>query len=241
MKVKYLEIYQDLISCLQNGVYEVGGLLPSDAKLVQRYAVARETVRRAIQRLVREGYVQRVKGKGTVVLGLKKVHYPIKDLESYQEIMARYDVDTETELLKQFDWAQIPDEMLDERMVVPNIEFMHIARRRKINQKPVVVDHDYINPLVVPMVTEEIAKQSLFAYFEDELHLKIAYAVRSMVIEIVDNKDCQLLGAKPETPIVVIRNATYLDDGRLLALTESRHRADAFKNVEIARREKGVS
>ncbi|ARN56180.1 GntR family transcriptional regulator [Sedimentisphaera salicampi] len=61
---KYEIIKEFLIEELSSGNYQPGQALPSENMLIDRLGVARNTVRNAIDELVKEGYVRRVHGKG---------------------------------------------------------------------------------------------------------------------------------------------------------------------------------
>ena len=63
----YHQLYLILKDQIRSGLYEDGSLIPSEAKLQSRYGVSRITVRRAIAELENDGYVQRKKGKGSIV------------------------------------------------------------------------------------------------------------------------------------------------------------------------------
>lgn len=61
----YRVVARDLRTAILSGRHSSGERLPTDAELCERYAVSRQTVRRAFQELVTEGMVRRVPGRGT--------------------------------------------------------------------------------------------------------------------------------------------------------------------------------
>ena len=61
---KFLAIYKTLKSRIEAGAYPVGQLLPSENALLAEFGCSRNTVRRAIAGLVRDGYVQTRQGRG---------------------------------------------------------------------------------------------------------------------------------------------------------------------------------
>src|SRR5437762_11682390 len=64
---KYEQVKHSLIAEIELGRWPVGGPIPSEAQLLQRFAVSRPTLVRSLQDLVREGYLFRRQGKGTFV------------------------------------------------------------------------------------------------------------------------------------------------------------------------------
>ncbi|WP_179394541.1 GntR family transcriptional regulator [Lacticaseibacillus absianus] len=64
----YVQIYEDLKNQITNGVYPVGGLLPTERELEKIYNVSRITAQSAVNQLAQAHIVQRQPGKGTTVL-----------------------------------------------------------------------------------------------------------------------------------------------------------------------------
>ena len=60
-------IYESLRREIETGVYPTGVLLPSESKLSRRYHVQRDTVRRALTLLVRDGLIVKRRGLGSYV------------------------------------------------------------------------------------------------------------------------------------------------------------------------------
>ncbi|MEW6262083.1 MAG: GntR family transcriptional regulator [Thermodesulfobacteriota bacterium] len=54
-------------SYILQGTWSVGGLIPSEQELCARFSTSRTTVRKALENLALEGYIQRRPGKGTWV------------------------------------------------------------------------------------------------------------------------------------------------------------------------------
>lgn len=66
---KYYHIKQEIIKGIDNNTYKESETIPSERELMALFDVSRITIRKAIDDLVREGYLYRVHGKGTYVKG----------------------------------------------------------------------------------------------------------------------------------------------------------------------------
>ena len=221
---KYQIIHDELLKEINDGKYPNNAMLPSDFALMNRYHVARETSRKAVAMLVDEGYVMRIKGRGTFVINQNRYSFPISHVESYRELAARLKLNERTQLLTITD-SEVPSvfEYGDDTPVPATA----VVRIRYLDNEPVIIDHDYVLKDVVPEIKKLSQSVSLFELFEQQLGLVISYA---------NATDRQLMGLAESIPIVVIRSETFLNDGRIISFTESRHRADRFKSVEFSRR-----
>ena len=61
------QIFNELKQRIATGEYAAGEKLPTEFELSAQYAVARGTVRQSLKRLEEEGYLERVKSKGTFI------------------------------------------------------------------------------------------------------------------------------------------------------------------------------
>ena len=66
----YQTIHDDILSAMAEGRYEVGDQLPTEKELSETYRVSRITSKQALNLLAQEGYADRRKGRGTIVLTL---------------------------------------------------------------------------------------------------------------------------------------------------------------------------
>jgi GntR family transcriptional regulator len=66
-----MQVKDHLLSEIQSGKWKDNELIPTNDELCAQYAVSAITVREAVKILVREGYLERIQGKGTFVRAVK--------------------------------------------------------------------------------------------------------------------------------------------------------------------------
>lgn len=235
MDSKYLKIYNDIVSKIENGIYNPNDKLPSEKELMDGYDVSRDTVRKSLNILEQNGYIQKTKGKGSFVLDINKFNFPVSGVVSFKEISRKLgrDSDTEVESLK----CTVPRRTIAKHLELKLEEKVwEIVRARSIGGEKVILDKDYVLQRVVEHLTVDICKDSLYDYIENQLGLKIAYAKKEITVQKATEEDKKYLDMKGFDMIVVVRSYTYLDDTSLFQYTESRHRPDKFVFVDFARR-----
>ena len=67
-RVLYLEVADQLKEDIFSGKYPVGSMLPTETELEEMFGVSKITVRKAIELLAADEYVQKKSGKGTTRL-----------------------------------------------------------------------------------------------------------------------------------------------------------------------------
>jgi GntR family transcriptional regulator, trehalose operon transcriptional repressor len=232
---KYLTIYNDLLLKIRNGIFKANEKLPSENELVQQYKTSRETIRKALNLLSEHGYIQKIKGKGSLVLDVSKFDFPVSGLVSFKELAKKMKKPSKTivcelEIIK-------PDQYLKKHLnVASKDEVWKVIRAREIEGEKIILDKDYFNKKYVPSLTKEICEDSIYEYIENELKLKISFAKKVISVDQATDEDYQYLDLEGYNHVVVVKNFVYLDDASLFQYTESRHRLDKFRFVDFARR-----
>lgn len=78
----YYQLKNIILTELKNGSYKPGDLIPTENEISEMYNLSRTTVRQTISELVQEGWVYRVKSKGTFVGKPKSKAKYILEMES---------------------------------------------------------------------------------------------------------------------------------------------------------------
>ncbi len=237
MNNKYLMIYNELAQKIKNGDYKTNDLLPSESQLMKIYNVSRDTIRKSLNILTQEGYIQKAQGKGSFVLDMNRFTFPVSGVVSFKEIGKKLGKSFETDVKKLE--CIVPESYIGKELNLDkNEKVWKIFRTRKIGLESIILDKDYILEKFVNNLTCEICKNSLYEYIEDTLNLKIAYAKKQITVEKCTKEDEKYLDLNGYNMVVVVRSYTYLDDTNLFQYTESRHRPDKFVFVDFARRNK---
>ena len=235
MQRKYYNIYLDLISQIEQGIYPPNDMLPSEKKLIETYQVSRDTIRKSLALLEQNGYIQKSKGKGSFILDTKKLDFPVSGVVSFKEINRRAGRNFET-FVEMLECETVNEKFQENLNLESTDKVWKLIRTRKIDGEKVILDKDYIVKKYVDELTTEICQDSLYEYIENVLGLKIAYANKEITMQMATDEDRKYLDLKQFDMIAVVRSYTYLEDTSLFQYTESRHRPDKFIFVDFARR-----
>ena len=232
---KYLTIYHDLVSKTTTKYWEDSTMLPSENNLAQTYEVSRETIRKALDLLAQDGYIQKVRGKGSVIISRNKFDFPVSGIVSFKELAINLKFPTNT-IVNELSIMKADQKLQSKLDVKVNEPVWKVVRIREISDEKVILDKDYFTRDFIPMLTKEICEDSIYEYLENELQLKISYARKEIIVEEPTPEDRELLDLEHHSNIVVIKSRVYLEDTSLFQYTESRHRPDKFQFVDFARR-----
>ena len=237
MQKKYLTIYDDLVKKIQTNVWSESTLLPSENELTMMYETSRETIRKALNLLSQNGYIHKIRGKGSVVIDRNKFDFPVSGISSFKELAESLELNSET-VVERLDYVKKDHPVRSKLGVSGRDQVWQVDRIRKIDVEKVILDKDYFNEKHVPMPAKEVCEDSIYDYVERELGLTIGFAKKEIVVEEPTDEDRELLDLTGFTNVVVIKSLVYLADTSLFQCTESRHRPDKFRFVDFARRVK---
>lgn len=63
----YIQLMENIKEKIINGEYKIGEFIASERKMADQYKINRMTVRKALKILIDDGYLETIKGKGTMV------------------------------------------------------------------------------------------------------------------------------------------------------------------------------
>ena len=238
-KSKYETIYKDLKLKIESGDFPQGELLPSENSLIPVYGCSRNTLRRAIARLVTDGYVQTIQGKGVrnIYIPVEQASYAIGDIESFKESSIRNKRAGSTRVLQFVELTA--DERLSANTGFPaGSQLYYIRRVHSLDGKPLILNHNYFLKSAVPGLTPEIAARSIYEYLETVLRMTIVNSKRVITVEKITEIDEKYLelNVNDYNCLAVITSHTYNSDGVMFEFTQSRHRPDYFRFQDNALR-----
>ena len=124
------------------------------------------------------------------------------------------------------------DEKISRRTGFPEgSELYYIQRLHFLDERPLIINHNYFLKSAACGLTPEIAENSIYEYLENTLHMTIVNSKRVMTVEKITQIDEKYLelDVNDYNCLAVITSHTYNSDGVMFEFTQSRHRPDYFR------------
>jgi GntR family trehalose operon transcriptional repressor len=235
MQNKYLEIYRRIADSIRDGKFPTHSKLPSEHELMKDFTTSRETIRKALNLLAQNGFIQKVQGKGSIVLDARKFDFPVSGLVSFKELADKIGEKHRTHV-EELELIHPNEDIQKQLNMKKNQHVWKVNRVREIDGERIILDKDYFNQMYVEHLTKEVCENSIYEYIENDLGMTISFAKKEIIVVEPTEEDKRLLHLEGFSNVVVVKNYVYFDDARLFQYTESRHRPDKFKFVDFARR-----
>jgi len=232
---KYVTIYKEWKEKIESGQIAEGERLPTESSLMESYQGSRDTVRKSLNLLEQNGYIQRGRGRASLVMPKQRNTFPLSEIASFQEVNKLSNAHAETEVVN-LDILQDSHKIKKIFQQSVNGEVYELIRVRRMKDEAVILDKDYFVRDVVPRLPLNECKVSVYRYLEEELGLQISYAVKEITVQKANAEDYELLDMGDYNMVVVVKSHTYLENNTLFQCTESRHRPDKFRFVDLAKR-----
>ena len=212
---RYHEIEQSLRARIAE--LEPHAPLPSDAQLCEEFGVSRMTARGAVQRLVHDGLVYRVPGRGTFVAPAR-ANRTASHILSFSDEMRRRGRTPSSQVVERRSRAASDHER--ERLRAH--EVVVLRRVRLADGQPVALETAVFPAKVAPVLDAQVEGASLFAALADAGLVPTAGRA-SIAAEGATAEDARLLGVKRGSPLLVERRLIHDQAGSPLEWTESRY------------------
>jgi GntR family transcriptional regulator len=205
---------------------ETGSDFPTELELCKHFDISRPTVRQAINELVVEGYLQRIKGKGTFIAEPKIKQDFLIVLKSFTEEMQEKGLVPTTKVLG---LEKIPcDDRVSEALNIPvGSEVIQLKRLRFANNIPIVLVVTFLPSVKLPnILSTDFENESLYRIIEEEYGYTIDRARRTLEARVAGEDEAELLGIKEGDPIQFIETIAYLEDGTPIEYSLAEYRGD---------------
>ena len=197
---------------------EPDAALPSEAQLCEEFGVSRMTARAAVQRLVQDGLVYRVPGRGTFVAA-SRANRTAGHILSFSDEMRRKGRNPSSRVLERRERAASADEArrLGVRRVVV------LRRVRLADGTPLALERAIFPADRVSEALEtDLQRQSLFESLAST-GLVPTSGSAALAAEAATAEDARLLRVRKGAPLLVERRLIRDQDGAPLEWTESRY------------------
>lgn len=237
---KFVEIADLIIEKIKSGELLPGDKIPSETELITQYGVSNTTARKSLYRIELEGYVKRIKGKGTYVLNRTEEHNLMRVLGSIDATRKGYDETLRAE-------GFTPKLIMLEKTVLKDGISSQIMGRHLIIPGPVLKIHQlryaddfvmkdevrYVSLALCPRIDRLPTEVSFFSVYENEYKLKLTDVKQTLSTTIVQPDEPNNFEFTRPEAIFILDSAIFSGD-KVVEIERSYYRGDKYTFAIIA-------
>jgi GntR family transcriptional regulator len=213
---RYFEIEQSLRE--RTAALQPHSALPSEAQLCDEFGVSRMTARAAVQRLVQDGLVYRVPGRGTFVAA-SRANRTAGHILSFSDEMRRKGRTPGSRMIERRERRATDEE--ERRLGVSDV--VVVRRVRLADGKPLALERAvFPADRAADVLDADLERASLFRTLVTA-GLVPTSGSAALGAEAATAEDARLLRVRKGAPLLVERRLIHDQDGRPLEWTESRY------------------
>ena len=198
----YKQIESHIRNLIQSKTLKQGELIPSEKQLSEEFNVTRMTVRSALNNLVKDGYITRQRGVGSIVLA-NKVYDNISAVSGFTKEMENkgYKV---SNILEELNVIEADEELMNKLNLTEKENVWEIKRIRLANDKKISYMETYMPVKLFPNLKKSHCEGSLYNYVEEICGYKIAISEREVSSVLANDELANLLDlTKPEALLYI--------------------------------------
>ena len=221
----YRQLQRLLRGAIQEQVLSPDDALPAERDLADELGVSRITVRKALDGLVAEGLLTRRQGAGTFVAA--RVEKSFSKLSSFTEDMISRGRTPHSAWLSRAAGSVTPEESLT-LSLSPGAAVYRFNRIRYADGAPMALEYSTVPAFALG--GPEAVETSLYEALEKTGH-RPARALQRLRAVLFTPEQAELLAVAPRDPGLLIERRGFLPDGRIVEVTRSYYRGDAYDFV----------
>ena len=209
-KPLYKIIYDDIVSNILSGHYEVGEQLPSEAELDKLYKVSRTPVRNALSLLESDKYIYRLQGRGSFVAKREPIEFWTKMTGFKKYYQDKWDKISAKTLSIDYETESQYAELLNIKQSVP---ILHLKRVRYLEDEEVVYLKHYLHPRIpISIFEHDYHFTYLGRLLKDHLQIEIVKSDEEIESVYADREISSILHVPLDAPVLKVTRISYDQD-----------------------------
>jgi GntR family transcriptional regulator len=219
------QVFRDLKAALDANEWRPGDRVPTERELAERYGCSLITIRHALGELVREGRIERTRGRGTFVLP-PRIERDIGGTMSFAEEMRRRGLDPATRVIT----ARIEpagEAVAAHLGIVQDAPVVHLERVRLGSGEPLLLEQARLPAERFPgLLAFDFERRSLYDILADRYSTPIVRARESVEPVTLRRREAELLGVPNRSLALQVDGIAYAASGEAVETARSFVRGD---------------
>ncbi|ANX01190.1 GntR family transcriptional regulator [Thermoclostridium stercorarium subsp. leptospartum DSM 9219] len=225
----YCQLKNIILEKIESGEYKEDTKIPSEQELCEQYNISRPTVRQAINELTSNGYLYKLKGKGTFVARQKSCIIDIRNYTGFTDSVLDSPEPERKEIVSistvtPREFAKLTEVF---NLKSDNLQFTCIAYLNINNGEICSINVSYIPQNLFPNLEEDIRnKKPSYEILRGKYPL-VPYTSKSTIeVSYADAMDASQLQVQPGQALIVVYNILYSKSGQPVEYIIAKYRAD---------------
>ncbi|MGY2872874.1 DNA-binding GntR family transcriptional regulator [Marmoricola sp. URHA0025 HA25] len=222
----YLRLARHIETSIVDGHLSPGDRLDGEIGLAETLGVSRQTMRKAIDELVRSGLLVRRHGSGTQVLPTRADRTG-GGVEGLYDELKRADRRPSTKVITlEVRGAEV--DIAEELGLGPGDEVTYLERVREADGVPIAIMRNWIPTGLTELDARDLETHGFYEILRKG-GVRMRMAQQSIGAEGASSVSARLLGVKKGMPLLTIETTTYADSGKPVELGRHEYRGDMYR------------
>ncbi|RGV98402.1 GntR family transcriptional regulator [Ruminococcus sp. AF14-10] len=204
----YSQVIDDIREKIENGTYKYHDRLPNEKWLCDFYQVSRSTLRKSIDELIADGFLERKSNRG-VYVDYTNFNNGFDRPYSVSQELKKAGILTSTKILS-FTRTDADKHLCCVFDKTNTFPVMDIFRLRYADDTPYTINNVYLPETIFPHFNPWLMEErSLYDLIENDYQLKISKTVQKVSTGLATSEQSKLLNVSSRTPLLCTTSMIY--------------------------------
>lgn len=228
----YYQLKMILADNIKNGLWAPNTKIMSEHEICDTYKVSRVTVRKAVDELVKEGYLKRIQGKGTYVKE-RIIEQTLNHFYSFREELKNNGIQPVSKM-HSFEIVEADEEIAQNLDLKLGDKVFRIERLFSADAKPYAIEISYIPCILCETLTRKQVEENGLYNSLNKFNIFPTRARERLKAISLSKKEADRMELKPKDACIYLTRNTYCND-RVVEYNISIVRGDMFAySVELS-------
>ncbi len=224
----YHQVREALLALITEGELQEGSVIPTERQIGEKLQVSRITVRRAIDELVREGYLVTQQGKGTFV-ARPKIDRRMTQMKSFSEQMLEEGHRPGSQLLS-LRHEKATQHVATALRIQDDGWVWVVERLRYADDEPICISVTYLNlPLEETLTPAELQRETSLWTILEKKGIRLKRTEVTIHAISAGEREAELLNIELGNPLLLVEGTVFTADEIPIEYHEMYNRGDRYK------------
>jgi GntR family transcriptional regulator len=225
---KYYQISKEIIESIKKGKIIKGAKVPSENEIIKNYEVSNTTARKALQEVENQGWVKKVKGKGTFV-SEQTIERSANKILSFTDNMRQSGFVPSTKVLNTQVFHRDQSLSIQGRNYTMKGPIFKMHRLRYADAIPMMIEVRYISLKFCPNIDKKDMARSLYSIYEKDYNLELKDIKQVLSASMIGPGTMEFFDLKDPIPGLKVEGLSFCGVEMILEMESSLYRGDKYQ------------